>query len=119
MLASELATELGIEQSLMAKRMQLYYSETGEARPRSHSSQAVNQVRQAHQLLTDGTARTYRTALEMVLGKHVEPLPPASVVRIEQRLAQLETVQHETLDKVNRILRHVEDTLARRTRTPE
>lgn len=112
MLASELALDIGVDPSVISKRLNVYFSETGEQRERYLSARTVENVRRAQQLLESGKARTFKDAVRMVLGTFAEPVPPESVRVLEKRLAQLETVQAETLDRVNRILQYMEMALA-------
>lgn len=114
MLASELAQELGIDPSIISKRLKTYFKEIGEEKPRHLDKRAVGDMQQAHELLAAKKARSFNEALQMVVGTFVEPLPPESVRLIESRLVQLEHVQAEMLKKVDLILQYMEASLARR-----
>lgn len=111
MLASELAQELGIDPSLMSKRLGVYYWEAGKDRPRLVDAQTAGHVRHAHALFESGQARSFRDAVQMALGTFVEAIPPESVRELESRLTQIESVQREILDTVTRILRHIESAI--------
>ena len=115
MLASELAMELETEQSLMSKRLGIYFAERGLNKPRLLDEQSVRDVRQAYQILATGQAKTFKQAVQLTLGTHIEAVPPESVRNLERRLERIEQVQAETLDKVSQVLRHMEATLARRS----
>lgn len=108
MLASELALEMGVDPSVISKRLGIYFEETGSQRERHLSAQTVDVMGRAHQLLESGRARNFKQSLQMVLGTYAEPLPPESVRVLERRLEHLESVQTATLDKVTRILQHLE-----------
>lgn len=114
MLASELAVELSTEQSLMSKRLAFYYSEKGLTKPRLLDEQAVRDFRHAYKILSTNQAKTFQVAMRMVLGTHIDAVPPESVRSLERRLDQIEKVQAETLDQVSQILSHVKDSQARR-----
>lgn len=115
MLASELALEMGVDPSVISKRLGVYFDETGGQRERHLSAQTVDDMRRAHQLLESGRARNFKQSLQMVLGTYAEPLPPESVRVLERRLEHLESVQTATLDKVTRILQHLEAAAAPHT----
>lgn len=108
MLASELAQEMEIDPSLMSKRLGIYFGELGKERTRLLDGQVVGHMRHAHELLETGQSRTFKTAVQMILGTYVEAVPPESVRLLESRLAQIENVQAQTLDSVNRILQLIE-----------
>ncbi|GAA5514947.1 hypothetical protein Dcar01_03711 [Deinococcus carri] len=108
MLASELAAELQVDPSVISKHLNVYFGELGQERQRYLSDQTADQVRQAHQLLETGGAKSFRTAVQMVLGMYSEPVPPESARLIEQRLARLEDIQQQTLGQVNQMLRYLE-----------
>lgn len=108
MLASELAAELQVDAGVMSRRLALYFTEAKQERKRYLSEQTVSVVRQAHRLYEDGDAKSFKTALQMVIGTYSEPVPPESARLIEQRLSQLEDMQEQTLQKVDRVLRYLE-----------
>ena len=114
MLASELARELKVDQTGMSKRLGVYFSERGVDRPRLLDEQAVREVRQAYQICAAGQAKTFRQAVQLVLGTHIEAVPPESVRNLERRLERIEQVQAETLDKVSQMLERMEAIVARR-----
>ena len=89
MIASELALELGIEAGILSKRLKLYFGELGEERPRTLSELAVGHMREVDGLLKGNRATTTRAAVQMVLGKYVEAVPPSSVLKMERYLVQL------------------------------
>jgi len=111
MLASELAQELKIDPSVMSKRLSVYFQECGEEKSRILSEQAVQHLRQAHELLISKKALNFTTAVQMVIGTYTEPLPSAVVRRLESRLAHIENVQAQTLESVNRILEYIDTSL--------
>lgn len=114
MLASELAQELEIDPSLMSKRLGAYFMEIGEPKPRLLDAQACEHLRHVQVLLSNGKARNFLQGVQMVLGTYAEPVPPESAQRLEKRLEQIETVQADLLDKVTRMLSHMEAEIARR-----
>ena len=114
MLASELATELSAEQSLMSKRLAIYYREKGLKKPKLLDEESVRDIRRAYQLHSTGQAKTYKQAVQMTLGTYVEAAPPESVRSLERRLTQIEQVQSETLEKVSQILDYLQTIQARR-----
>ena len=108
MLSSELAVDIGIDPSVMSKRLGTYFQEAGRERERHLSTQTIADVRQAHQLLNTGQARSFKTAVQMALGTHTEALPPESAREILQRLDNLERSQGVILRHVERLLTYVE-----------
>lgn len=108
MLSSELAVDIGIDPSVMSKRLGTYFQEAGRERERYLSPQTVADVRQAHQLLNVGQARSFKTAVQMALGTHTEALPPESAREILQRLDNLERSQDVILRHVERLLTYIE-----------
>lgn len=108
MLASELAVELGVEPSVLSKHLSVYFTELGEERQRHLSETTVTDVREAHRLAKAGKAKSFKTAIQMVVGTYNEPVPSESVRQIAQRLAQLEEIQQQTLHKVEQVLRYLE-----------
>jgi hypothetical protein len=104
MLASELAQELGVEAAVLSKRLKLLSEETGTKRVRTLDGQTIQWMRDVHHLVNTTSQITNRTAVQMVLGKYVEPVPAASVSMLDKRLHRLEEHQELLLEKVNLIL---------------
>lgn len=118
MLSSELAVDIGIDPSVMSKRLNTYFQEAGRERERYLSAQTVTDIRQAHQLLNGGQARSFKTAVQMALGTHTEALPPESAREILQRLDNLERSQGVILWHVERLLTHVEQAFEQQAHEP-
>ncbi|ANE42677.1 hypothetical protein [Deinococcus puniceus] len=116
MLASELALEVEIDPSVMSKRIGTYFLETGRRKERHLSALSVAQLRQAHELLDGGQARSFRTAVQMVIGTYADPVPPESTKQLLQRLDELQTTHQELMEKVQRILEYFEQAVRAESR---
>ncbi|MGY2897041.1 hypothetical protein [Deinococcus sp. UYEF24] len=108
MLASELATELGVDPSVITKRLGVYCAEKGIERTRNLDQQTITDMREVDRLLTDHTAPTVKVAVRKVLGTHLDPVPPDSVIELFNRLQAIETSQATTLRLVEQILEAIE-----------
>lgn len=103
MLASELATELGVDPSVITKRLGVYSAEKGIERTRNLDQQTITDMRQVDRLLNDQVAPTVKVAVRKVLGTHLDPVPPDSVLQLFKRLDTIETRQVATLRLVEQI----------------
>ncbi|MFW8627639.1 hypothetical protein [Deinococcus sp. ME38] len=91
MLKSELARELNLDASVMSKKCKDYFAAAGKSDERHLSSETVKDLREAAALVESNAARTWREAIDRVLGQYTEPVPSESAREIIQRLDQLET----------------------------
>ena len=103
MLASELATELGVDPSVITKRLGVYSAERGMERTRILDQQTITAMREVDRLLNDQVAPTVKVAVRKVLGTHLDPVPPDSVLKLFKHLHTLETRQETTLRLVEQI----------------
>ena len=110
MLISEICRLLDWEPSTASKRIRMYYQEAGVEKDGSpyHDRSVVEHLEQADKLFKGGQAKSFRTALQMVLDKYVEALPSDTVKLIDRRLAALEQGQHELSGQLTSIHSHVE-----------
>ncbi len=97
----------------MSKRLSVYFAEIGEGKTRLLNDQAVERVRQAHELMATGQARNFKVAVQMVLGTYLDAVPPESVRTFERRLERMEDVQTQTLVKVNELVNLIESAVTR------
>lgn len=104
MIASELALELQIEAGILSKRLKLYFGELDVERPKTLPAPAIEHMRKVDHLLRSNQAVNTRTAVQMVLGKHVEAAPPSSVVKLEHALIQLSESQQALHLKLDQLL---------------
>jgi hypothetical protein len=112
MIASELAEKFGIEPSVLSKRLGLYYQESGKDRERYLSEETVDGMQQVQELLVTGQAKSFKNAVQMVLGKYAEPIPPESTRLIQQQLSALQEGQQQALTKLAQILTIMESAIA-------
>lgn len=103
MLASELATELGVDPSVITKRLNVYSAEKGIERTRNLDQQTIADMREVDRLLNDHMAPTVKVAVQKVLGTHLEAVPPDSVRELFNLLHAMETRQKVTLQLVEQI----------------
>ena len=104
MIASELALELQIEAGILSKRLKLYFGELDAERPKILPAPAIEHMREVDCLLRSNQAANTRTAVQMVLGKHVEAAPPSSVVKLEHALIRLSESQQALHQKLDQLL---------------
>lgn len=111
MLASELAQELGIEPSVMTKRIGAYFLEKGVSRERHLSEKTVENLREAHALFDKGEARSFKDAVQLVLGTYLEPVPPESARLIMNQLEALTRSQADLLQKLDQVMSYFETSI--------
>lgn len=115
MLKSELARELGIEPSVMSKRLKLYVGLAGIGEPgRYLDDKIVRDMEEVHKLLQDEPAMSTREAVQRVLGQFIEAVPPAIALSIDQRLTALEEGQGRLDAMVTEMLTYMRQTRERR-----
>lgn len=112
MWASELAEELGIEQSVLSKRLAVYRAEVGQERSKSIDGQTADHQREMHRLLATKDAKTAREAVLRVLGKWTPPVGATEAGQMLKRLEQLE----ETLGGVERMVSDLHGSMQRKQR---
>ncbi|WP_161882799.1 hypothetical protein [Deinococcus alpinitundrae] len=104
MLASELATELGVDPSVITKRLQIYHAESGTERSRLLDGRALTCLKEAHRLLTTNRAATTKIAVQMALGTYVEPVSSEGARELREAIRRLEKNQAETVSLVREVL---------------
>jgi hypothetical protein len=107
MLASELATELGVDPSVITKRLGVYTAEKGIERTRILDQKTITDMQQVHQMLKNHVAPTVKIAVQKVLGTHSEAIPPDSVVKLFSLLHAMETKQ----EAISRLVEQIAATL--------
>lgn len=112
MLASELGRELGWDPSTMSKRLTIYLDESGRSRNPSPylDDLTIEQIRASNDLKEAGDAKTFRVAVQKIVGSYTEPVPPESVRQIERRLEAIEQSQvglHSKLDETLITVQHI------------
>lgn len=90
MLASELAQELGVDPSVITKRLTAYRAETGRDKTRLLDGQTAEHMREVHQLLQAQVATTTREAVQRALGTWKGPLSAGEAHQLFGRIEQLE-----------------------------
>lgn len=90
MIRSELADEFGVPPSSVSKWLQIYSGLTGRPIETRLDSQTVADMQRARELTQEQPGMKFREALERVLGQYTEPLPPASVRELMDRLETLD-----------------------------
>ncbi|MBB6016919.1 hypothetical protein ACFP9V_03980 [Deinococcus radiopugnans] len=110
MLASELGRELGWDPSTMSKRLTIYLDESGRSRNTSPylDDLTIKHIREANDLKEAGEAKTFRVAVQKIVGSYTEPVPPESVKQIERRLDAIEQSQAGLHGKLNEMLTAVQ-----------
>ncbi|BDP44822.1 hypothetical protein DAETH_47910 (plasmid) [Deinococcus aetherius] len=93
MLASEFAHELGVDPSVISKRLAVYHAEAGTPKRRVLDEQTLTHLREAHELVTGGQADTFKAAVQMVLGTYVSEVPAGTARELLERLSRIEERQ--------------------------
>lgn len=114
MLASEFARELGVDPSVISKRLAIYHAETGTERPRMMGEQTVAHMREAHNLLIVGKAGNFKQAVQQVLGRYTAPIPSESAQEILTRMDALEANQAKLAEKMERIAQYLRGLYSKR-----
>lgn len=88
----------------MSKRLTIYFDESGRARNPSPylDDLTIKQIQAANDLKEAGEAKTFRMAVQKIVGSYTDPVPPESVKQIERRLEAIEQSQaglHGKLDE--------------------
>ncbi|WP_412030477.1 hypothetical protein [Deinococcus yunweiensis] len=91
MLKSELARQVGIDPSVLSKRLAHYRAETHKHDQQYLDDETIRQFREANDLLTSGQARTWKDAVLMVLGRYAEPVPSEGVIFLVQKLDAMQS----------------------------
>lgn len=112
MWASELAEELGIEQSVLSKRLAVYRAEVGQERSKSIDGQTAEHQREMHRLLATKDAKTAREAVLRVLGKWTPPVGASEAGQLLLRLEQVEV----TLKGIEQMVSDLHGSMQRKQR---
>ncbi len=94
----------------MSKRLTIYLDESKRSRSSSPylDDLTIQHIRASNDLKEAGGAKTFRMAVQMVVGSYTEPVPPESVKQIERRLEAIEQSQENLHGKLNEMLTAVQ-----------
>ncbi|WP_119673543.1 hypothetical protein [Deinococcus sp. RM] len=109
MLKSELARELNLDASVMSKKCKDYFVTAGKPDERYLSSESVNHLREAATLIELNAARTWREAIDRVLGQYAAPVPSEGAREIVQRIDQLETKVTHVAEQITLIATYLRE----------
>ncbi|MEF2277024.1 hypothetical protein V3W47_01860 [Deinococcus sp. YIM 134068] len=112
MLASELAEELGVDPSVITKRLTAYRAETGQEKTRLLDAQTAEHMREVHRLLQTQTATTTREAVQRALGRWVGPLSTGEAHQLSRRIEQVDT----RLQQIGQMVGEIHDIVTTRQR---
>lgn len=112
MLASELAEELGVDPSVITKRLTAYRAETGQEKTRLVDARTAEHMREVHRLLQTQTATTTREAVQRALGRWVGPLSTGEAHQLSRRIEQVDT----RLQQIGQMVGEIHDIVTTRQR---
>lgn len=101
MLGSELAQELGIDPTVLSKRLGVYHEEAQTERTRMLTGETVEEMREAHKLLAGKKAKNFREAVLIVLGEYEPPMDADQTRQVVKRLDAIEARLEHLTETVN------------------